>query len=159
MLARYATHCWAVLGLCASQAIAALCTSNLLIDNFRGSMWRRNSLGLKVGDDGTMAAITVDLADGLITFVPGRMSYFYETLPCIDTVASGYGELAFTMKGPKDSSIALEIQTTKSSTDTASKSSWRYVAGFTGELQRMTVPINSFVGANANAVNAFIWST
>ncbi|OTB05559.1 hypothetical protein M426DRAFT_137384 [Hypoxylon sp. CI-4A] len=101
----------------------------------------------------------ISAADGMISFVPGAGSYFYETVPCIDAVASGYRAIAFTMRAPPDSSITLEMQTMSSCADPTHHSTYRYVMDFTGDLQRVTIPLSSFVGADTTAISGFSWAT
>lgn len=41
----------------------------------------------------------------------------------------------------------------------AYNSTWRYVTNFTGEPQRIVVPVSSFRGARTNGIAAFNWAT
>ncbi|KAI1655265.1 hypothetical protein F4813DRAFT_391977 [Daldinia decipiens] len=146
-----------VIGLRLYKAGAVICSSNLLVDDFSRFSNRRNNLGLKASDDGSMTSISV-LGDS-ISFTPRPMSYFYETVPCVDAEASGYEALAFTMKAPQNASITLEMQTMENCSIEAYNSTWRYVMNFTGEPQRIVAPVSSFRGARTNGIAAFNWAT
>ncbi|KAI2617597.1 hypothetical protein GGS26DRAFT_576213 [Hypomontagnella submonticulosa] len=39
------------------------------------------------------------------------------------------------------------------------RSTFRYVGGFTGQYQTITIPFSTFQGARMNAVAAFLWAT
>ncbi|KAI2606558.1 hypothetical protein GGR54DRAFT_644172 [Hypoxylon sp. NC1633] len=139
------------------QAEAAVCTSNLLIDNFARFPSQTNTLGFKASDDGSMQSIS--LTGNVISFVPKTMSYFYETIPCIDALGSGYSDISFGIKAPKNGSIALEVQSLDACSAPAYKSTLRYVRGFTGDFQTIAIPLSTFAGVNTNAVGAFNWGT
>ncbi|KAI0380717.1 hypothetical protein F5Y04DRAFT_96689 [Hypomontagnella monticulosa] len=94
-----------------------------------------------------------------VWFVPQRTSYFYETLPCIDAATSGYTAVAFSIRAPKDASITLEVQTMDNCAASTYNSTYRSVGGFAGRPQRLKIPLDTFQGANMNAVFAFTWST
>ncbi|KAI8963286.1 hypothetical protein F5Y11DRAFT_346627 [Daldinia sp. FL1419] len=145
------------MGLRLSKVVAQICTSPLQVDDFSWFQSRKNSLRLKASDDDSMISISV-FGDG-IRFHPRPLSYYYESLPCIDAEASGYDALAFTMKAPSDGSITLEMQTTDDCSTEAYNSTWRYVVNFTGEAQKIVAPISSFEGAKTNGIAAFNWAT
>ncbi|KAI0110182.1 hypothetical protein F4814DRAFT_461336 [Daldinia grandis] len=145
------------IGLRFYKAAAATCSSNLLVDDFSHFSNKRNNLGLKASDDGSMASISV--SGDSISFTPRPMSYFYETVPCVDAKASGYHALAFNITAPRDAAITLEMQTMENCSIEAYNSTWRYVMGFTGEPQRVVAPISSFQGARTSGIAAFNWAT
>ncbi|KAI1774995.1 hypothetical protein F4818DRAFT_441818 [Hypoxylon cercidicola] len=134
-----------------------MCKSNLLIDNFSLFTARLNSVGLKASDDGSMIALSAE--HGTLSFVPSKTSYFFETVPCIDAAADGYGAISFKMKAPLGSSFALEIQTKDTCSSAEYKSTWHYKEGFTGQEETVVIPLDSFIGANTFAIEAFNWAT
>ncbi|KAI1480174.1 hypothetical protein K445DRAFT_11524 [Daldinia sp. EC12] len=145
------------IGLRAWKAAASMCRYNLLVDDFSRFSDKRNSLGMKASDDGSMRYLTV--SEDTIFFAPQRLSYFYETVPCVSERASGYNAIAFTIKAPQDASITLEMQTADDCTSELYNSTWRYVMNFTGEAQRVVAPMSSFQGARTNGIAAFNWAT
>ncbi|KAI0850577.1 hypothetical protein F5Y00DRAFT_232703 [Daldinia vernicosa] len=145
------------IGLRFSKAAAATCSSNLLVDDFSRFSNGRNNLGLKASDDGSMASISS--IGHSISFTPRPMSYFYETVPCVDAETSGYKALAFTIKAPTGASLTLEMQTRENCSIEAHNSTWRYFMNFTGEHERIVAPVSSFLGAKTSGISAFNWAT
>ncbi len=108
-----------------------------------------------------------------ITFVPGRSSYFYETLPCARAAARGYDAVAFAVRAPAaGASLLLEIQTRASCDAAAYASAWARVPALAGPAayENVTVPLSAFVVAdgaadadadavNLDAVTALNWAT
>ncbi|KAI1852264.1 hypothetical protein JX265_006313 [Neoarthrinium moseri] len=154
-------------------ATAASCSSNLIIDNF--SQWSANNLNnlgqytsgmdgysasrstpiLTSLDDGTMDSISA--ASGSLTFTPNENSYFYEGLTCQPATTNGFGAISFDIQGPAGGSVFLEIQTAESCSVSAYTSYYYSVTGLTGTSQTISVPLNSFAGANLNAITGFVW--
>jgi len=137
----------------------ATCSSNLLIDDFAQFSSSLNALGTRASDDGSMTSLALSPSGVGISFVPEKMSYFYETLPCTQAAAEGYDAVSFTMKAPRGASFMLEIQTRESCDAAEYRSTWYTVSGFTGETQTITVPLSAFEGANTDAITAFNWAT
>ncbi|RYP70365.1 hypothetical protein DL769_004991 [Monosporascus sp. CRB-8-3] len=137
----------------------ATCSSNLLIDDFARFSSSLNALGTRASDDGSMTSLALSSSGGGISFVPEKMSYFYETLPCTRAAAEGYNAVSFTMKAPRGASFMLEIQTRESCDAAEYRSAWYTVSDFTGETQTITVPLSAFGGANTDAITAFNWAT
>ncbi|KAI1467614.1 uncharacterized protein F4812DRAFT_430170 [Daldinia caldariorum] len=105
---------------------------------------------------------SISAAKHTISFTPQESSYFYEAVPCFSRKTIGYGAIAFVIKAPQDASITLEMQTAQQEHDCSGEtysSTWRYVANFTGQVQRVIAPFSSFVGAKAEDIFAFNWAT
>ncbi|TQN69753.1 Chitin deacetylase, partial [Colletotrichum shisoi] len=140
-------------------AVYAQC-SNLLIDDFsRPTPSGFNNLTSWTSDDNSMSSIA--LAGGLLSFTPkpDHSSYFYETLPCYQAATQGYKALSLTVKGPKDASFMVEIQTKQACTDNEYQSQWVIISGLTGSVQTISISLSSFPGANLNGITGFVWST
>ncbi|KAI2609444.1 uncharacterized protein GGS25DRAFT_520238 [Hypoxylon fragiforme] len=146
---------WA--GVCFLKAEASMCRSNLLVDDFSQFNSKTNSLGYKASDDGSM--VSIHSSGNTIAFVPGNRSYFYEMLPCTDAVESGYSAISFKMRAPRGASIALEIQTMTSCMEQTYKSTWHYVRDFTGDPEKVVVPLSAFQGVHDNALVGINWGT
>ncbi|OIW32098.1 carbohydrate esterase family 4 protein [Coniochaeta ligniaria NRRL 30616] len=150
-----------VAALYGAAAVSAICTSNLQIDNFALFPNGTNSLASQASDDGTMAYITSSSANGgSVTFVPKTQeSYFYESFVCRAATTEGYGAVSFTLQGPVNGSVAVELQTQTSCSATNHTSSYNVLSGLTGTRQQFTLPLDSFVeGVNPNAVVALAFS-
>ncbi|KAI1371700.1 hypothetical protein F4677DRAFT_434911 [Hypoxylon crocopeplum] len=102
---------------------------------------------------------TVRSSGSSVAFVPQTMSYYYETLPCIDAVASGYSAISFAIKAPPGASLTLEIQTKESCSAPTYTSTSRFVKDFTGEIQTIVIPLSSFTGVYPSAIGAFNWGS
>ncbi|KAK6219594.1 carbohydrate esterase family 4 protein [Colletotrichum tabaci] len=140
-------------------AVYAQC-SNLLIDDFsRPTPSGFNNLTSWTSDDNSMSSIA--LAGGLLSFTPkpDHSSYFYETLPCYQATTQGYKALSLTVKGPKDASFMVEIQTKQACTDNEYQSQWVVIPGLTGSVQTVSISLSSFPGANLDGITGFVWST
>jgi hypothetical protein len=114
-----------------------------------------------MADDGTMAYITSSPANGgSVTFVPKTQeSYFYESFVCRAAATEGYNAISFTLTGPVGGSVAVELQTKATCSDTNYTSSYNVLSGLTGTRQQITLPLDSFVEAgNPNAVVAVVFS-
>ncbi|KAK1995171.1 glycoside hydrolase/deacetylase [Colletotrichum falcatum] len=134
--------------------------SNLLIDNFsRSSPSGLNNLSSWTSDDGSMSSIA--LASGVLSFTPKSdpPSYFYETLGCYQAASRGYKALSLTVRGPKDASFMLEIQSKQACTDQEYRSQWVAISGLTGSTQTISIALSSFPDANLNGIVGFVWST
>lgn len=134
----------------------AACSSNLLVDDFSQWSSNRNSLGTWTSDDGSMTSISV--SENSIRFTPGDGSYFYETLPCTSASDDGYNAVSFSLKGPEGANAVLEIQTKSSCSDEAYTSVVVELEDSTGSQQTITLPLDSWSGANLNAITAFVWA-
>ncbi|ORY55717.1 uncharacterized protein BCR38DRAFT_491063 [Pseudomassariella vexata] len=147
--------------------IAAADCSTLKIDDFAQYSNSVNSLGGYTDDDGSMASISVSGTSLILTPVPpadGRLSpsYYYENLPCVQSVTEAYKAIKFTMKAPAPgSNFTLEIQTRASCSATAFQSDWQVVRDLTGQAQTVIVPLGGWLGANTNlnAITGFNWAT
>ncbi|WQF80044.1 hypothetical protein CDEST_05058 [Colletotrichum destructivum] len=140
-------------------AVYAQC-SNLLIDDFsRPTPSGFNNLTSWTSDDNSMSSIA--LAGGSLSFTPkpDHSSYFYETLPCYQAATQGYKALSLTVKGPKDASFMVEIQTKQACTDNEYQSQWVIISGLTGSVQAVSISLSSFPGANLDGITGFVWST
>ncbi|KAK2020665.1 hypothetical protein LX32DRAFT_733898 [Colletotrichum zoysiae] len=134
--------------------------SDLLIDDFlRSSPSGLNNLSSWTSDDGSMSSIA--LTGGVLSFTPKSdpPSYFYETLGCHKAASSGHKALSLTVKGPKDASFLVEIQSKQACTDKEYKSQWVAVSGLTGSAQTVSIPLSSFTDANLDGIVGFVWST
>ncbi|KAK6070224.1 polysaccharide deacetylase [Seiridium cupressi] len=134
--------------------VSASC-SDLILDDFSNWSNGTNSVGGWIGDDGTMASISA--SDGILTFTPNGTSYFYETLACQSAVTNGYDAIIFSIQGPENGTAALEIQTSTSCSESAYASYYYAITGLTGSNQTINVPLSSFVGANLDAIQGFVW--
>jgi hypothetical protein len=108
-----------------------------------------------------MAYITSSAASGgSVTFVPKTQdSYFYESFDCRAAATEGYGAISFTLQGPVNGSVAVELQTQTTCSDTTHTSSYNVLSGLTGARQQFTLPLDSFAdGVNPNAVVAVVFS-
>jgi hypothetical protein len=159
-------------GIFAARA-SAVCSTDLVIDDF--SKWSNgsNSLGQHASgmnivlplrnkrfliyalDDGTMSLISS--SGGSLVFTPNVTSYFYENVACQSATTNGYSALSFSLQGPAEGRVALELQTSVNCTDTAHTSYYYAVNGLTGSSQNIEVPLSSFTGANLNAIQSIVW--
>lgn len=110
-------------------------------------------------DDGSMRSLTS--SGNSITFTPkeDQSSYFYETFECQRASSEGYNAVSFSIQGPKDASVMVEIQTKSSCSATGYSSVWHLVEGLTGSKQTVTIPFTSWAGANSDAITGLVWST
>ncbi|KAK2006598.1 glycoside hydrolase/deacetylase [Colletotrichum eremochloae] len=134
--------------------------SNLLIDDFsRSTPSGLNNLSSWTSDDGSMSSIA--LSSGVLSFTPNSdsSSYFYETLGCYQAASRGYKALSLTVKGPKDASFVVEIQSKQACTDQKYKSQWVVVSGLTGSTQTVSIALSSFTGASLDGIVGFVWSS
>ncbi|KZL87859.1 carbohydrate esterase family 4 protein, partial [Colletotrichum incanum] len=142
-----------------TRAAHAAC-SNFVIDDFsRPSPSGFNSLSTWTSDDDSMSSIT--LTGGILSFTPksDNSSYFYETLDCYQAATKGYKALSLTVKGPKDASFMVEIQSKQACTDKEYKSQWVVISGLTGSTQTVSIALSSFPDANLDGITGFVWST
>ncbi|KAK8050336.1 hypothetical protein PG994_012066 [Apiospora phragmitis] len=144
-------------GLLGSNVANAICSSNLLIDNFSTWSMNSNTVGSWTSDDGSMASIAV--VDGSLAFTPKVNSYFYETFSCTQAKNDDYNAVSFSVIGPAGGAASLEIQTKSSCSASAYSSSYLTVNGLTGSKQTVTVPLSSFAGAKTNAITGLVWSS
>ncbi|GKT85164.1 carbohydrate esterase family 4 protein [Colletotrichum tofieldiae] len=131
--------------------------SNVLIDDFsRPTPSGLNSLGTWTSDDDSMSNIT--LTGGILSFTPkpDSSSYFYETLACYQAATKGYKALSLTVKGPKDASFMVEIQSKQACTDKEYKSQWVVISGLTGSPQTVSIALSSFTDANLDGITGFL---
>ncbi|KAH9241823.1 carbohydrate esterase family 4 protein [Colletotrichum gloeosporioides 23] len=134
--------------------------SNLVIDNFsRSTVSGSNNLDAWTSEDTSMSKVAI--SKGILSFTPktDSSSYYYETLGCVKAATQGYNALSLTVKGPKDASMMLEIQTKASCADDNYNSQWVQINGLTGSTQNISIALSSFTNANLDAVSAFVWST
>ncbi|KAK3687245.1 glycoside hydrolase/deacetylase [Podospora appendiculata] len=147
-------------GLLAAAKVSAVCTSNLMIDNFVKWTTGTNNLDWQNGDDGSMTAIAA--SNGQVVFIPSNtnQSYFYESFPCQQAQSNGYGGLRFTIQGPAGASTGLELQTTANCNVTSGRnSSYTIISGLTGQLQTVTLPLSGFDGTpNYDSIIGLAWS-
>ncbi|GKT50240.1 uncharacterized protein ColSpa_10421 [Colletotrichum spaethianum] len=149
-----------LLGLLGLTGATYAACSNLLIDDFsRQTPSGLNSLSSWTSDDNSMSSIV--LANGVLSFTPkpDSSSYFYETLDCYRAATQGYKALSLTVKGPKDASFMVEIQTKQACTDKEYKSQWVVISGLTGSTQTVSIALSSFPDANLDGITGFVWST
>ena len=139
-----------------SQMVYAACSAPLKIDDFSKYSSNQNSLGEWTSDDGTMTSISA--TGGVLSFKPKSGSYFYETFPCQQATSNGYNSVTFQIKGPAGGSATFEIQTKTACSAGIYTSKYISLTGLTGNSQTITVPLSQFTGANANAVQGFVWS-
>lgn len=146
-----------LIGLAAAFAteVSAACSSALTIDNFSKFSSNTNTLGQWTSDDSTMKSISAN--GGILSFTPKANAYFYETFACQAASGNGYNSIQFTVKGPKDGYLNLELQSKTSCSDSAYKSTYASVNGLTGNTQTITLPLSQFSGANANAITGIVW--
>ncbi|KAH8884870.1 glycoside hydrolase/deacetylase [Thozetella sp. PMI_491] len=146
-------------GLCVASTANAVCTSNLLIDNFAKWSAGTNSLGSQNGDDGSMTSIAAN--NGAINFTPkGSDSYFYESLKCQTALTNGYGGIQFNVNGPAGGSVAVEVQTASNCNSTTTFSrSYNVVSDLSGRNQLVQLPWEGFDNSpNADSIVGFSWS-
>ncbi len=96
---------------------------------------------------------------GVLTFTPVNVdvSYIYEQFECLNTSALGYDSVSFTVKGPEDASVSLELQT-KDNCSAAEYQSYYYTFnGLTGSLQTANIPLSSWANASLEGVVGFVW--
>lgn len=104
-----------------------------------------------------MAYITSSAANGgSVTFVPKtKDSYFYESFVCRAAANEGYSAISFALQGPVNGSVAVELQTQATCSDTTHNVSYNVIANLTGTRQQITLPLDSFVEqGNLNAIVA-----
>jgi len=93
-----------------------------------------------------------------LTFNPAAKSYFYENFPCENASGEGYNYVSFTLSGPAQSSLMMELQTRSSCTATDIKRTYRNVT-VPATSSTVTVPLKDFEGANLAAITTISWST
>ncbi|KAH7350653.1 carbohydrate esterase family 4 protein [Rhexocercosporidium sp. MPI-PUGE-AT-0058] len=142
-----------------ATVVNSACTSNLLVDNFANYQNNLNSLGQWTSDDGTTTNIKADIANKKITFTSKANSYFYTTFACEQATTDQYNAITFPIKGPAGASFQLELQTSTTCSSTAYKSYYQSLTGVTGSVQTYTVPLNSFAGANLNAIKSVLFES
>lgn len=134
--------------------------SNFLIDDFSRPLTSGvNNLQSWTSDDNSMAKIS--LGGGVLSFTPksDTSSYYYETLGCFNASTQGYKSISLNIKGPKDASMMLEIQTKRACTDENYQSQWVQITGMTGSTQTIGITLSSFPNANLDVITGFVWST
>ncbi|KAL5114011.1 hypothetical protein ACEQ8H_008116 [Pleosporales sp. CAS-2024a] len=136
--------------------VYAACSSNTNIDDFSQYSSNTNSMGEWTSDDGSMSSISAK--SGVLSFTPKSNSYFYETFPCQASSSSGLTGLQFTVKGPSQGSMTLELQTKTSCSAASYNSYYTRVTGLTGQSQTIMIPFSTFTGANPDAVTGIVWS-
>jgi peptidoglycan/xylan/chitin deacetylase (PgdA/CDA1 family) len=101
---------------------------------------------------------SISASNGVLSFKPKSSSYFYETFPCQAASSNGYTGIQFAIKGVNSGSAVVELQT-KSACTAGTYSSYYYqLPALTGNTQTITIPFNTFAGANGNAVSGIVWS-
>jgi peptidoglycan/xylan/chitin deacetylase (PgdA/CDA1 family) len=133
-------------------AVAAACSSDLVVDDFSSSFsTSRNSLGSWTSDDGSMASKSA--SGGILSFTPKSGAYYYETFPCQALKTDAYTHVELRIKAPA-SGAAFTTQiswaSSCSATTGSSKSDFR-VTDTTGAWQTVRIPLTSFSGANLDA--------
>ncbi|KAJ6441422.1 Chitin deacetylase-like protein 10 [Purpureocillium lavendulum] len=132
-------------------AAAAVCSSDLLVDDFTNSFTtHRNNL-----DDGSMASMSA--SGGILSFTPKSGAYYYETFPCQALQTDSYSHIQFDIKAPASgAAMTATLKWASScSVTTGTKTSFR-VTGLTGAWQNLRIPLTSFSGANLNAALSLI---
>jgi hypothetical protein len=160
-----------------TAAARAVCSSNLLIDDYSRYSSNKNSVGQWTGgmsfflrhlracliyrlDDGTTTNLKADTVNKKITFTASASSYFYTTFSCEKAMTLGYNSITFPIKGPSGATFTLELQTMKSCSATAYTSYYYAVPTvMTGGSQTITVPLSSFPDANFNAIGALLFES
>ncbi|KAF1972537.1 hypothetical protein BU23DRAFT_555061 [Bimuria novae-zelandiae CBS 107.79] len=141
----------------ASTASAAACSSALTIDDFSKFSSNTNNLGEWTSDDSSMSSISAK--NGVLSFTPNANAYFYETFPCQAASGNGYNSIQFTVKGPKGSSMNVELQSKTTCSASGYNSTTLPVTGLTGETQTITLSLSSFPSTtNVNAITGIVWS-
>ena len=102
---------------------------------------------------------SISASGNTLLFTPKQDSYFYETFPCTKASSGGYDAVSFSIKGPKGASATLEIQSTESCDVEEYTSVWTEIKDLTGKRQTITLPLDEWSGANADAITALVWST
>jgi hypothetical protein len=111
-----------------------------------------------------MQSISSSLIDTKLLFTPNTntSSYFYTNLPpCVQASTENYDAIEFSIKGPVTGfQFVLEIQTSENCTVSAYSSHFFLVSTDwrAGPTQVIRVPLSKYVGANMDAVKAFVWS-
>lgn len=100
---------------------------------------------------------------GQVVFIPKDAgSYFYESFSCQQPVTNGYGGIQFTLQGPAGGSVALELQSIDSCSNTTAtyKSSYNIIDNLTGKQQTVTLPLVGFDNnPTYDAIVGFSWSS
>lgn len=99
-------------------------------------------------------------ADGTITVVPSTLdSYWYETFDCMAAASEGYNAVVFTIQGPANGSVALELQTKNDCADEARMSDYASITGLSRDSEEIVVPLSSFgEGPNLDSIVGLVWS-
>lgn len=132
-------------------AAAAVCTSDLLVDDLSNSFsTSRNNLGSWTSDDASMASISA--SGGILSFTPKSGAYYYETFPCQALQTDLYTHVQLEIKAPASgAAFTAQLKWASScSATTSTKTSYR-VTSLTGSWQTVRIPLSSFTGANLNA--------
>ncbi|EXF75711.1 polysaccharide deacetylase [Colletotrichum fioriniae PJ7] len=140
----------------AVAAVAAACTSDLLVDDFSSSSTtNRNNLGSWTSDDASMTSISA--AGGILSFTPKSGAYYYETFPCQALQTDLYTHVQLDIKAPvSGAAFTTELNSASScSATTSSKTSFR-VTGLTGGWQTLRIPLSNFAAGNLNAALSFV---
>ncbi|KAF2821979.1 glycosyl hydrolase-like protein [Ophiobolus disseminans] len=151
-------HTSSLIGLVAafSTQVFAACSGPTKIDDFSKWSTKTNSLGEWTSDDSSMSSISA--TSGVLNFKPKSGSYFYETFPCQAASSKELSAVQFTLKGPSQGSVVVELQTKASCSAASYSSYYTQVTGLTGNSQTITLPFTAFSGANGNAVTGLVWS-
>ncbi|KAH7305832.1 polysaccharide deacetylase [Stachybotrys elegans] len=150
-MVRFDTRCLLAAAAYTAVAVAAACTSDLVVDDFSTSFsTSRNNLGSWTSDDGSMASKSA--SGGILSFTPRAGAYYYETFPCQALQTDTYTHLQLDIKAPAsgDAFTAQLNWASSCSSTSGTKTSFR-VTGLTGEWQSIRIPLSSFAGANLNA--------
>jgi hypothetical protein len=133
---------------------AAVCTSNVSIDDFAQWSSNLNNLGSWTSDDGTMASISA--SGGKLSFIPETdgSSYFYTTFDdCITAPnAPGTAAVSFPIEGPTGGNFMLEIQASPGCASTYT-SRFVTVSDLPAGGKTVTVELNA-----EETVKAFVWA-
>jgi hypothetical protein len=98
--------------------------------------------------------------DGAIVFVPKTAdSYWYESFECLTARTQGYNAISFTIQGPSNASVALELQTKQTCADENFTSTYSFISELSGSSQEYTLSLSAFgAEANLDAIVGIVWS-
>ncbi|KAI0998290.1 hypothetical protein K3495_g9906 [Podosphaera aphanis] len=137
----------------------AICTSNLLIDNYDNSTEGILSSNTITFDDGTTSDFKAISAENKISFTPiDNLSYVFTRFPCFEASNGGYDALNISIKAPIDgASIKIELQASTSCSTSRYTEYFTTLTGLTTDMQTYSVPLNAFQGANLNAIQSIVY--
>ncbi|KAI0999586.1 hypothetical protein K3495_g8611 [Podosphaera aphanis] len=137
----------------------AICTSNLLIDNYDYRTEDIHSATPYTFDDETTSDFKLIDTEHKVTFKPkDENSYVFTDFNCLDASNEGYNALSLSIKAPSNgATITIELQTSSSCSTSQFTRYYTNLTNLNGNMQTYIVPLDVFTGANLNAVQSIVY--